>query len=182
MPERERPTVVVTQQQSQTQEGCCSATGCGPFVAVVLIIGLVYGSLSGEYGKGWLVAAWIGVLLVLLGVFAFLDERFGWGLMDRLRGEPRDLQPEPPPDHVGRDVGNYGAVPRRPHADDPAPGPLAETSEEEAQVPTPPSAELQGVPRPDVYEQIRRLADLRDNGLITAEEFETKKRELLDRI
>ena len=37
-------------------------------------------------------------------------------------------------------------------------------------------------PRPDAFDQIRRLAELRDEGLITSEEFEAKKRELLDRL
>lgn len=36
------------------------------------------------------------------------------------------------------------------------------------------------VARPDIYEEIRRLAELKDEGLITSEEFEAKKRELLD--
>lgn len=35
---------------------------------------------------------------------------------------------------------------------------------------------------PDIAEQIRQLADLRDKGLITAAEYETKKAELLDRM
>ena len=34
----------------------------------------------------------------------------------------------------------------------------------------------------DVTEQIRKLGDLRDEGVITDEEFETKKRELLSRL
>src|SRR5919204_2663126 len=34
----------------------------------------------------------------------------------------------------------------------------------------------------DVNEQIRKLADLHDEGILTDEEFETKKRELLSRI
>ena len=34
----------------------------------------------------------------------------------------------------------------------------------------------------EVDDSITRLADLRDRGLITAEEFEEKKRELLDRL
>jgi uncharacterized membrane protein YeaQ/YmgE (transglycosylase-associated protein family) len=34
----------------------------------------------------------------------------------------------------------------------------------------------------DVTEQIRKLGDLRDEGVITNEEFETKKRELLSRL
>jgi hypothetical protein len=34
----------------------------------------------------------------------------------------------------------------------------------------------------DVTEQIRKLGDLRDEGIISDEEFETKKRELLSRL
>jgi putative oligomerization/nucleic acid binding protein len=33
-----------------------------------------------------------------------------------------------------------------------------------------------------VTEQIRKLGDLRDDGVITDEEFETKKQELLSRL
>lgn len=35
---------------------------------------------------------------------------------------------------------------------------------------------------PDVYEQLRKLGELRDLGVVTPEEFEHKKRELLARI
>lgn len=35
---------------------------------------------------------------------------------------------------------------------------------------------------PDVYEQLRKLGELRDLGVVTPEEFEQKKRELLARI
>ena len=35
---------------------------------------------------------------------------------------------------------------------------------------------------PDIPEQIKRLAELRDSGAISAEEFEAKKRDLLDRM
>jgi hypothetical protein len=34
----------------------------------------------------------------------------------------------------------------------------------------------------DDYEKLRRLAELRDDGHITSEEFQAKKRELLDRM
>lgn len=37
-------------------------------------------------------------------------------------------------------------------------------------------------PEPDVYEQLRKLGELRDLGIVTPEEFEQKKRELLARI
>ena len=35
---------------------------------------------------------------------------------------------------------------------------------------------------PDIYKQTRRLASLRDEGFITQEEFEEKKKELLGRL
>jgi Short C-terminal domain len=35
---------------------------------------------------------------------------------------------------------------------------------------------------PDPMEQLQKLAQLRDQGIITAEEFEAKKTELLDRM
>lgn len=37
-------------------------------------------------------------------------------------------------------------------------------------------------PEPDVYEQLRKLGELRDLGIVTPEEFEQKKQELLARI
>ena len=40
----------------------------------------------------------------------------------------------------------------------------------------------EALPRPDISEQLRKLAELRDEGLITSEEFEAKKRDVLDRI
>ena len=93
--------------------------------------------------------------------------------------------------HVPRsgDSENYGPilteqprfVRRIPHPDNPLPT-TEEDPEAEALISEPPAAEIQGVPRPDVYEEIRKLAALRDEGLITAEEFEVKKRDLLDRI
>jgi len=60
----------------------------------------------------------------------------------------------------------------------PAP-PEQHASEQPAIEPSePPSAAVV----PDIPEQIRRLAELRDAGLITEEEFETKKAELLRRM
>jgi hypothetical protein len=43
-----------------------------------------------------------------------------------------------------------------------------------------PAGEL--IPMPDPFDQIERLGSFRDRGLITDDEFEAKKRELLDRI
>jgi predicted Zn-dependent peptidase len=36
--------------------------------------------------------------------------------------------------------------------------------------------------QPDVFEQLRKLAELRDAGIVTAEEFDAKKAELLSRL
>jgi uncharacterized membrane protein YdbT with pleckstrin-like domain len=42
---------------------------------------------------------------------------------------------------------------------------------------------MSGVPRaPSVLEELERLANLRDRGAVTTEEFERKKRDLLDRL
>ena len=46
-----------------------------------------------------------------------------------------------------------------------------------------PAVQLSSAERaPDIVEQIRKLGELRDAGLLTKEEFETKKAELLSRI
>lgn len=54
----------------------------------------------------------------------------------------------------------------------------AEGAEKASKVPS----ESHGNQQSDVYNQIRRLAELRDEGLLTSEEFEAKKLELLDRL
>jgi len=54
----------------------------------------------------------------------------------------------------------------------PPPAPAAAPAPVQAAAPAPPS----------VPEQLQQLADLRDRGVITAEEFETKKAQLLERM
>jgi Short C-terminal domain len=61
------------------------------------------------------------------------------------------------------------------------PGEEAPPEPAEQQAVEPPETTSPSV-APDVPEQIRRLAELRDTGLITQEEFETKKAELLRRM
>lgn len=58
----------------------------------------------------------------------------------------------------------------------PAPAPMA--------APMPPRgmAVQPAPPVPDVYEQLRKLGELRDLGIVTPEEFEEKKRQLPARI
>ena len=53
-----------------------------------------------------------------------------------------------------------------------------EEAERASKVPS----ESYGNQQSDVYDQIRRLAELRDEGLLTSEEFEAKKQELLERL
>jgi hypothetical protein len=38
------------------------------------------------------------------------------------------------------------------------------------------------VAEPDVFEQLRKLAELRDAGIVTSDEFDAKKAELLSRM
>lgn len=45
-----------------------------------------------------------------------------------------------------------------------------------------PSASSSGSREPDIFEQIKKLAELRDSGILTAEEFEAKKQSLLGRL
>jgi hypothetical protein len=46
----------------------------------------------------------------------------------------------------------------------------------------PRSAPVASSPDPDALEQLRKLGELRDAGVLTAAEFEAKKAELLGRI
>jgi hypothetical protein len=58
-------------------------------------------------------------------------------------------------------------------------------SRQEAQTPsstTQPEDAGQAGPSPDPLDQLNRLAQLKDDGVITSEEFEAKKRVLLDRL
>jgi hypothetical protein len=85
-------------------------------------------------------------------------------LRARLAGAARRHAPAPmaaPPMAVPAPM----AAPMPPQGMAPAPGMV------------PPAA-----PVPDVYDQLRKLGELRDLGIVTPEEFEAKKRELLARI
>jgi hypothetical protein len=90
-----------------------------------------------------------------------------------------DLVPaEPMPPRAGSDRVTVVDEP----AETPAPSPVADTAPE---VPATPSAEAPAAPSSpadDATATLERLASLRDRGLITAEEYDAKKRELLERI
>jgi hypothetical protein len=75
----------------------------------------------------------------------------------------------------------YGRAPTPPlRADEPAP-PAAATPAATAPAPAAPAASDEDDSR-EVTETLARLADLRDSGAITAEEYEAKKDELLGRL
>ena len=152
------------------------------------MIGALYDALTGEYGLVWqLISLVITVPVLLIGLLAFLallDQMFGW----RLIGSRPDRNPAATPEeapvhdddgpavngHVTHLANGAEQVDQRirgrrvPHPDDPPP----------AEAGQPPQPE----PGSDVYYHIRRLAELRDDGVIDSKEFEAKKSELLDRI
>ncbi len=45
-----------------------------------------------------------------------------------------------------------------------------------------PAPAASGSGEPDIFEQIKKLAELRDSGILTTQEFETKKKSLLDKL
>jgi hypothetical protein len=166
-------------------------------------IGAVGQALVGDYGLGWQIGTWVGlivvVLLAIVGAIAFLDEKFGWGLTEPARETGPTISPE---EVLADDAENYGAAQDRQETrqsgetrpgglerggdrvshPDYQPADTAQTSEQEAEAASAPSQNPRMSPESKVYDQIRRLAELRDEGLITPEEFEVKKRELLDRL
>ena len=88
---------------------------------------------------------------------------------------PPDMQPaEPMPPRAGSDrvaVYDSGTAAAAPEpATPPAPTPAV------------PATEAARNPADDLGATLERLADLRDKGLITAEEYEAKKRDLLERM
>ena len=170
--------------------------GCGGLLAIFLAFaafGAVYGALAGDYGLGWQIGAWIGLVVVVLVAvvagIAFLDEKLGWGLAEPTPDTGSTVSAE---EVLADDAKNYGGAESRQepserdepetsaqegrgrwisHPDDPPSGTdLAPDEEPEAPPVTPPDVEIRSESK--VYDQIRRLAELRDEGLITPEEFE----------
>jgi hypothetical protein len=90
---------------------------------------------------------------------------------------PEMQRAEPMPPRAGSDrvaVTQEGGAPL------PASAEAAALAAEASQAPAAPSAARS--PADELGETLERLADLRDRGLITAEEYETKKRDLLERM
>jgi hypothetical protein len=164
------------------------------------MIGALYDALTGEYGLVWqLISLVITVPVLLIGLLAFLallDQMFGWRLIGSRPDRNPAATPEEAPVHDDDGPAENGHVThlangaeqddqrirvrRVPHPDDPPPAEAGQPPEEEDRAtPAPPP---QPEPGSDVYYHIRRLAELRDDGVIDSKEFEAKKSELLDRI
>jgi membrane protein YdbS with pleckstrin-like domain len=92
---------------------------------------------------------------------------------------PEMQRAEPMPPRAGSD---RVAV----HSDDAPPLPASAEAAAVAAQPPPPPPPAEGAasrsPADELGETLERLADLRDRGLITPEEYETKKRDLLERM
>ena len=168
------------------------------------MIGAVYNALAGEYGLAWQVVSWVLTVAVeLMGLLAglsLLSQKFG---RERTHS-PSDTSPTASSEKIlAHDTNNHGAVedPQEaterngaesengktnamwfPHPDDPSPTEISQTPKDEAETNGAPSLH----PRPefevDTYDHIRKLADLRDEGLIDPKEFEAKEQDLLNRI
>lgn len=209
----EQPTIIIQNANQQNNNGC--GTGCGSGCGVLILaaillwpISMVGQAMDGEAASWWIpVGLFLTLVEILLigGVaFAWLDQKFGWGYMDRAResGRPPSSGTIPAEDLAG-DASNYGAHGNRPdqpsaeareklarpvpHPDDPPKprrpvGPIRGIDQRVDVPKNGPESEPQRPRSDDVYEQVRGLAKLRDEGHITQEEFEAKKRELLDRM
>jgi hypothetical protein len=170
-------------------------------VSALAMIGAGYNALVGDYDLAWQVVSWVLIVAVelmgLLAGFALFMQKFGRGRTYALPDTNPAVLPEETFTNGSEAVENNqeaterdGAEPANgktnaiwfPHPDDPPP---TEAS------PTPKDAEATngattGHPRPmleqDTYDHIRKLAELRDEGLIDPKEFEAKKQDLLNRI
>lgn len=169
-------------------------------VLVLTVIGALYEALTGEYGLVWqLISLVITVPVLLIGLLALLallDQMLGWRLIGSRPDRNPAATPEEAPDHDDDGPAENGHVThqangaepedqrilvrRIPHPDDPPPAEAGQPPEEEDRAtPAPPP---QPEPDSDIYDHIRRLAELRDEGVIDSKEFEAKKSELLGRI
>ena len=165
------------------------------------MIGAGYNALAGEYGLAWQVVSWVLLVAIeLIGLragFALLMQRFGRGSAHAIpetnsavlageistngSGAVENGHEATERDGAEPENGKTNAV-WFPHPDDPSPTVESQTPKD-AEATNGASAEH---PPPkldqDAYDHIRKLAALRDEGLIDPREFEAKKQDLLNRI
>jgi hypothetical protein len=133
------------------------------------VCGLLVGAITGTH---WILLL-VGLALVLAyystlfagGAYSIWRQMFG-GVGQLRRGTPYGMQPAPPP------MPPRAAAAPRPAAPVAAPAVAPAVTPAASKVP----------PRTDALETITKLATLRDAGLITPQEFDAKKAELLKQI
>lgn len=201
----EQPTII-TQNANQQNNGC-GGTGCGSGCGVLILIdvllypiSMVSTALNGE-ASGWWIP--VGIILTLVEIapiggvaFAWLDKQFGWGYLDGSRAASQSSSAGTvAPEDLAGDASNYG-IPeeepskpqtegreklgrRLPHPDDPPkPHPTTGPVKGIDQRVDLPSGPAQGS-RGDVQHRLRRLKGLLDEQLVTEQEYEAKKTEIL---
>ena len=169
-PYREKSTIIGPDLVSQTKLSCVVDEGPSPIGCIV----------------------WLALFVVTLGA-AFLAWLF-WVLMEREAFLPRVVVTAYPESPGVCKV--TLASEKKPEYAEPVAAWIQrelveKTSAVEAPQQTPPTPIQEGLATQqptssstggDIPEQIRKLAELRDAGVLSTEEFETKKRDLLDRM
>jgi uncharacterized membrane protein len=147
----------------------------------------LFAAIGGEYGPGWQVLAWIVLILVVVGLirWAYIkkqhQESRRWAYIKKQHQESRrgayikkqhQESTQPGSTEATGDSENYGW----------GGGNFTSDSEQPLSTVEAAAVDPQAISRPDIFEDLQQLARLRDAGIITNEEFEAKKRELLDRL
>jgi hypothetical protein len=147
----ERP-IIIQQNQSQSQESCLGG-GCSAIISVFVvlaILGALLEAMSGGYGSGWQIASIVGAFALL--AFLLLAG-IGWaGQRFGWFGDDSEPKAQDAADIIVEDELNYGT----------AENTSAGSATDEIEV------------------KLQKLASLRERGFITADDYEEKKRELLD--
>lgn len=202
----EQPTIIIQNANQQNNNGC-GGTGCATGCGIIILIGVLlwpismtFSALDGEASSWWIP---VGIFLTILEVvligsvgFAYLDKQFGWGYTDGSRAAEQSPSGNTvAPEDLAGDESNYG-VPKEPtekpqaenrgklgrpvpHPDDPPkPRPVAQPIKGIDQRVDLPGGSPQA-PRDGVQERLRRIKSLLDEDLITREEYETKRAEIL---
>lgn len=194
----EQPTIIVQNTNQQNNDGCLD--GCGVGCALLVLgtvllgaFGLTVAAMAGDYGLGAQVAAWVLTPLALIAAglltFVWLDKRYGWGYFGEGGGPPPNTVRA---EDLAGDASNYGLAkeprpaPGRPpprgrqlpHPDDEILSPRRGVNQS-VNLPRPPKQEKPPQGQFDVYERLRGLKAMFDEGHITLEEYEAKKAELV---
>jgi uncharacterized membrane protein len=160
----------------------------------------LFAAIAGEYGPGWQVLAWIVLILVVVGLIrwayiknqhqesrreayikkqhqesrreAYIKKQHQESRREAYIKNQHQESTQPGSTEATGDSENYGW----------GGGNFTSDSEQPLSTVEAAAVDPQAISRPDIFEDLQQLARLRDAGIITNEEFEAKKRELLDRL